>query len=159
MEIKLQEKELKILLSIVNMSTGIMGYMNDFIEDSKIATRARVWQQIEQQLLKQAYEQGLTGTVDFEQGRYYVKNELFEKNMELTDDYTKLSTHQELSHALAARDFHEAYTPAEIAQMVAERGEYLGVETYDFEEKYWKEFEERGYTRLRIVISEVEGKK
>jgi hypothetical protein len=47
MEIKLQEKELKTLLSIVNMSTGIMGYMNDFIDDPKVATRARVWQKIE----------------------------------------------------------------------------------------------------------------
>lgn len=155
MEIKLSETEFKTLLSVINMSTGLMGYMNDFIDEPEIATRASVWNKIERLVLQQAYEQDLKGAVDFEGGEYHIKNELFEKNMELTEMYNGLATHQELSHSLAARDFKEAYTPAEIEKMAGESG-YLGVEMHSFEEKYWKEFEEYEYERLRIVTPKTE---
>jgi len=34
--------------------------------------------------------------------------------------------------------------------MSKKHGGYLGIELHPFEEKYWREFEENDYTRLRI---------
>lgn len=51
---------------------------------------------------------------------------------------------------LAWRDFHEKFTLEEIEKMSKKHGGYLGIELHPFEEKYWREFEENDYTRLRI---------
>lgn len=70
--------------------------------------------------------------------------------MELQDDFGDIHMHQELSRALAKRDFCVDHTQEEIEKMADSRHGYLGVELHSYEERYWKEFEEHEYSRLYI---------
>ena len=105
---------------------------------------------IEAEVLKQAYTQGQTEQVEYNEYGYHIANTVFEKNMEITDEYDQLVVHQELSRALARRDLFEYYSEAEIKKMSDATSGYLGVALHPFEEKYWNEFEEYEYSRLRI---------
>lgn len=151
MQIDLSDKDLKQLLSIINLAVGTVGYAHDFLDSPQISTRARVWGNIEADILKQAYAQGLTEHVDYDEHGYHIAEYLFEKNMEITDEYDDLILHQDLARNLARRDLFEHYTEAEILALSEKSGGYLGVIMHPFEEKYWQEFEDHDYTRLRIV--------
>ncbi len=151
MHIDLSDKDLKQLLSIVNLAVSTVDYANDFLESPQITTRARAWKNIEADILKQAYLQGMTEHVEHDEQGYHLAEHLFEKNMEITDEYDSLIIHQDLARDLGRRDLFETYTEAEILKISAESGGYIGVLMHPFEERYWKEFEEHDYNRLRIV--------
>jgi hypothetical protein len=55
-----------------------------------------------------------------------------------------------IANELAWRDFRRDHTEAELKKMSKENHDYFGVELYDYEKKYWDEFEKYGYKRLEI---------
>lgn len=55
-----------------------------------------------------------------------------------------------LANELAWRDFKRKHSNEEITEMSKENGGYFGVPLYDYEKKYWDEFEKRGFERLEI---------
>jgi hypothetical protein len=151
MHIELSEKDLTQLLSIIDLATGVVEYADDFIDSPQIAIRAREWKKVEAGILEQAHAQGLAEQVEHDEQGYHIADKVFVKNMEIMEEYDDLVLHQDLARNLARRDLFEHYSEAEIIKQSEKSGGYLGVIMHPFEEKYWKEFEEHEYSRLRIV--------
>lgn len=151
MNIELSEKDLKQLLSMIDLATGVVEYADDFIESPQIAIRARGWKKVEAGILEQAYTQGLMEQIKHDEQGYHIADKLSEKNMEIMEEYDGLVFHQDLARNLARRDLFEHHSEAEIIKQSEKYSGYLGGIMYPFEEKYWKEFEEHEYSRLRIV--------
>lgn len=61
-------------------------------------------------------------------------------NLRLIEEF---DVHDTLSNKLAWRDFRQDHSSEEINQMKKENGGYFGVSLYDYEKKYWDEFEMR----------------
>ena len=68
----------------------------------------------------------------------------------LLDEYDPYIANDFLSRELAKRDMRNMYTKEKIDVLVQEHHGYLGVPLYDFEEKYYDEFDEHGFERLYI---------
>jgi hypothetical protein len=150
MKFELNESETKNLLRMVCCAGSMVEHMSDHIDDPQIATRARIWGKLTEKLLLTVREQGLTDIIDDEDGFRSIKWSEFESLMELQNDFGDLHTHNELSRALARRDFWADHTQEEIETLTQKNNGYLGVELHPYEEKYWKEFEEYEYSRLFI---------
>ena len=136
---------------MVVLAESLTGYANDFIDDPKIATRARVWAKLAESILEQAHSEGLTDIVNKDDSGYHINEQEFQSLMEFSDEYDELSAHKYLANRLAWRDFQTKYSAVEIATMAEKSGGYLGVKLHSFEEKYLNEFEENEYSRLQIV--------
>lgn len=65
-------------------------------------------------------------------------------------DYEEFSVLETLSNELAWRDFRKDHSEKEIKEMAKKNGSYFGVALYDYEKKYWDEFEKYAYERLAI---------
>lgn len=152
MKLELSDSELKNLVRMVVAAESLSGYANDFIDDPRIATRARVWSKLEQVVLKHAYDSGLHDLVEKDGERYHLSEGEYGSIMEFTEEYDELSLNQGLANKLAWRDFMETHSAADINTMAKKSGGYLGPELHPLEEKYWQEFEEHDYSRLRIDV-------
>jgi hypothetical protein len=150
MKIELSEKDAKNLVRMIGSSEAIAGFMNDYIDDPGVATRARVWKQLQQTVFAQLREQGLTDMIDYEYENFHLSEREFESIMSVQDKYEDLIAYKDISNKLAWRDFHEAHTPEQIEKMQADGKTYFGVELHPFEERYWNEFDEHGFDRLYV---------
>lgn len=100
----------------------------------------------------------LTFAEDFEcgdlieewKGKIILSDKASEEFNKIVDDYDEFILFDSLANKLAWRDFRKTYSEEEIEKMAEKNSGYFGVEIYDFEKKYWDEFDEYGLERLEI---------
>ena len=145
---KKQYKDLIIMSGIANMVLGILG---DTLPDTDYKERSNKMTEIEEYILQYAKDFECEEFVDKFEGKNVFDDEAFEKHiLPIIADYDDGVLVSMLAKKLAWRDFKKDYTDEEINKMSKKNSGYFGVELYDYEKKYWDEFEKHGVSRLKI---------
>ena len=145
MKIELTKDQYRNLITTNAIGNGVLGILGDSLADTDYKERSKLMDEVENHLLSYAKEFGCDDLVDEE---YYE-----EKIQPILNDFEEFSLCDGLSSELARRDFKKEHARAEIRRMAKENAGYFGVEMYDYEKKYWDEFDKHGYERLEIVRS------
>ena len=74
-----------------------------------------------------------------------------EKILDVVSEYDDWQLCENLASKLARRDFLNTFSKKEIEIMGTKNGGYFGVELYDFEKKYYDEFNKFEYDRMYVV--------
>ncbi len=151
MKINITKKQYEVLIQSLEISGCIYGPMSDFVDDI-YKKKAKEIDEMTSHLLGYAKDFDFK-FVDEYGGKLFVEDEYGEKMFDDLMKYDEYMLHQNISNKLAWRDFCEKYGEVEIEKMKEEHGGYLGVPLYDFEKKYWDEFEKFDYNRLYIKNS------
>ncbi len=152
--ITLTGSEYETLLKAIVLAGSIYGITGDFCNNT-YKKNSKDLEKLEHSILKQASNFGFGELCDTDDKDLVIKMESgwYDKTMEVMSDYDDYVAEEMLSNKLAWRDFHADYSEAEIKFMLAKKkSDYFGVELYDYEKKYWDEFEKYGFERLRIVV-------
>ena len=149
--ISLTDKQFALLLRSVTVASSIYGIMGDFVDDEykKISNDI---DEVEKMLCSRVYEFGLGKATQKYEGSYVIdlESEWYKKVFDEIMDYDDHVTYSNLANKLGWRDFEQTYSQEEIRKMADKTG-YLGVPLYNFEKKYWDEFDRHEYNRLEIV--------
>lgn len=149
MKINITKKQYEVLIQALETAGCVYGPMSDFVDD-KYKKNTKEINEVTEHLLASAKDFDFKH-VDEINGSLCVEDTYSEKMLLDVFDYDEYTLHQNISKALAMRDFYETHGEEKVEKIRKERGGYLGVPLYDFEKKYWDEFEKFGYSRLRIV--------
>ena len=153
MKIELTKAQYRNLITMSAISTGVFGILGDMV-DEKYKKQSKITDEMEDHLLGYAKQFGSEDLIEKYEGKDVLSEEFYDQKIQpILTDYEEFSLYDGLSHELARRDFKKDYTPAEIKKMSEKNGGYFGVEMYDYEKKYWDEFDEYEYDRLEIVES------
>lgn len=150
MQIEFTKEQYEKLIMMVNMANGVLGLLGDHIEDKKYKEMSGKVEEVENYILSFAENFGSGSLVEKWDGKIILNDKTSEKFQEIMDDYDDFILFDSLANKLAWRDFRKTYSREEIDKMAEKNGGYFGVEIYDFEKKYWDEFDERGIDRLEI---------
>lgn len=150
MKFELNDSESKNLLRMLGSTEAMVGRLNDYINEPKIATKYRIWSKLYEKILQSAQAQGLEYMVEEFEGTFSLNEKEMDSIMEMQHEYEELCTHLNISNKLAWRDFQATHTAKEIESMSEKNGGYFGVALHPFEERYWNEFEEHDYDRLYL---------
>jgi len=145
MKIELTKDQYRNLITTNAIGNAVFGILGDSLADTDYKEQSKLMDEVEDHLLSYAKEFGCDDLVDEE---YYE-----EKIQPILNDFEEFSLYDGLSSELARRDFKKEHARAEIRRMAKENAGYFGVEMYDYEKKYWDEFDKHGYERLEIVRS------
>ncbi|MCX6812302.1 MAG: hypothetical protein NTW79_01610 [Candidatus Berkelbacteria bacterium] len=138
------------MVTAVGISGGVFGILGDMF-DSNYKKRSTANDKLESYLLSFANDFDFENLVeDFDGGKVLSEKTYENKILPILTDYEEFSVYDGLSHELARRDFDKTYSKSEINKMAKKNGNYFGAEMYDFEKKYWDEFDKNGYDRLEI---------
>ncbi len=155
MKINLSRAQYKQLIEMVAMTNGIVAVMGDMLSDTDYKKRSDKMSTLEEYLLQFAKEFGCEELMQMEGDKAVLDDEYYEDTIQpIITDYEEFATEDTLANKLAWRDFRNEHTKEELDALEKENGGYFGVSIYKYEEKYWKEFEEYGYSRLKIDAGE-----
>jgi len=150
MTIELTKDQYKKLIALVALGTGVLGIIGDAQPDD-YKKKSGEMDEVESYLLKYAADFGCKNLASPFRGKPSLNDEFYGKKIQPTlDDFEDFVTSDGIANELAWRDFRKDHTEAEIKKMAKENHNYFGVELYDYEKKYWDEFEKNGYERLEI---------
>lgn len=146
-----QYKDLIIALGIANSVLGILGDTTPGKEGKEYKKHSDRMEELEKNVLQYANDFGHKERVDEFEGETVMDDEFYENEiMSIINDYDEYTLYSELSGKLAWRDFTREHTEEEMDTMAKKNHGYFGVALYDYEKKYWDEFEEYDYDRLEI---------
>ncbi|MEI6498500.1 MAG: hypothetical protein WCO23_00910 [bacterium] len=152
MKIELTKEQYKNLIITNAIGNAVFGILGDSLEDTDYKTRSNTMDKLEDYLLSFAKEFDLNDLTEEFNNKTVLNEEYYEEKIQpILTDFEEVSLFDDLSNELAKRDFRRDHSRAEIREMTKENGGYFGVEMYDYEKKYWDEFEKYGYDRLEIV--------
>ena len=149
MKINISKIQYENIIKALEISSFVYGDLSDFVE-KKYKKDVDTLENIQKDLLKYAKEFDFEKNTENFEGEVVLREEYYEK---LLDDLFLYDDHQlfeNLANKLGRRDFDRKFTEEEIEKMSEEHGGYLGVPLYDFEKKYYDEFNEYEYNRLYI---------
>lgn len=154
---KEQYEDLLIMSGIANSVLGILG---DALPDTDYKKRSDRMERLEENLLGFADDFDCAAWTQKYEGRNIFNDEMYEKQVTpIMNDYNEHERFDGLANELAWRDFHLDHTEAQMREMEKKNGDYFGVALYDYEKKYWDEFEQYGFDRLIVVETpEIESK-
>jgi hypothetical protein len=150
MQIELTKEQYKNLIRMVNTTNNILGLLSDHIEDERYKTMSKEAEEIENYLFGFAKDFECDDLVENWEGKIILSDKTSEQFHEILDDYDDFILFDSLVNKLAWRDFYRDHSEPEIKEMAKRNKGYFGVELYDYEKKYWDEFEKYGYDRLEI---------
>jgi hypothetical protein len=150
MQIELTKGQYKNLIRMVNTTNSILGLLSDHIEDERYKIMSKEAEVIENYLLSFAKDFECDDLVESWEGKIILNDKTNEQFHEILDDYDDFILFDSLVNKLAWRDFYRDHSESEIREMAKRNKSYFGVELYDYEKKYWDEFEKYGYDRLEI---------
>lgn len=152
MQIELTNEQYRDLIIMSGISTSIFGILGDSLDGSDYKKRSNKMDGIEEHLLSYAKEFDCEDLIENFEGKDLLNDEFSEENiLPILTDYEQFALYDGLAHGLAMRDFRRDHTATEIKKMSKENGGYFGVEMYDYEKKYWDEFDKHNYDRLEIL--------
>ena len=156
MKINFSKDQYKQLIEMVATSNGLVGVLGDMLQDTDYKKRSKNMNDLESYLLQFAKEFGCIELVQYDnyEERVVLDDEYYEKEIyPIIKDYEEYVVYETLSNKLAWRDFYNDHTEVEIEKMRRKNNGYFGVKLYDYEKKYWDEFEKYGYDRLVVKES------
>ena len=134
---------------IANSILGVLGDMTEGEADYK--KRSDKMEELEEYFLQYAGDFGCDEFVETREGKNVFDDEMYEECiLSIIDDYDEFVLFDSLANKLAWRDFNRDHTEEEMDNMAKENGGYFGVAIYDYEKKYWDEFEKNGFDRLEV---------
>jgi len=142
MKIDITKEQYKQLIPMLAIASGVTGILGDVLPETDYKKRSLKMEKLEQYFLQFADDFGCGEFLDEE----FYENRI----LPIMSDFEDYSVHDGLSSDLAWRDFRNEHTKKEMDKMAKENGGYFGVALYDYEKKYWDEFDEHGYDRLEI---------
>ena len=104
-----------------------------------------------EELLSHAKSFDFESNVEKFENKPVLKEKYIEKILDVISEYDDWQLCENLASKLAWRDFHNIFSKEEIEKMGAKNGGYFGVELYDFEKKYYDEFNKYEYDRVFVV--------
>ena len=149
MKINITKNNYELIIKALSMSSFVYGNLSDFV-DNKYKKDSDDLEILESYLLEYANDFHFNKNIDSFDGKLYLNEEY---NDAVLDDlflYDDQQVYENLANKLDLRDFKMKYSQAEIDKMIEEHNGYLGVPLYDFEKRYYDEFEEHNYDRLFI---------
>jgi hypothetical protein len=150
MPINLTNEQYRDLIIMFAMANGVLGILGDSLPDD-YKERSLKMGKLEEYLLQHADDFGCSDLVEKNEGKNVFKEKIYiQQVMGVLDEYDECNFFDELANKLAWRDFHKDHTKAEIADMSKSNGGYFGVALYEYEKKYWDEFEKYDVGRLGV---------
>src|SRR3989344_5230506 len=149
MKINISKIQYENIIKALEISSFVYGDLSDFVEE-KYKKNVNTLENIQKDLLEYAKEFDFDKNTENFEGKVILREEYYSK---LLDDLFLYDDHQlfeNLSNKLGLRDFNRNFTKEEIEKISEEHDGYLGVPLYDFEKKYYDEFNEHEYDRLEI---------
>ncbi len=150
MKINITKKQYEIIVKSLEANSFIYGPMSDFVDD-KYKKDTNEIEEVQKYLLQYAKD------FDFEKNLCdcgakdpHLDEDYYEKILDDLALYDEQQLFEGLAHELGKRDFHNKYSKEEADKLIEEHGGYLGVPVYEFDKKYYDEFNENGYERLFI---------
>ena len=151
MKIDLTKEQFRQLIELSSVGKSVFGILGDSTEGTDYKKRSVEMEELVGGLLQHAKDFDCADLVGDDGEEIYVRDEYYEENVLPTvDDYDDFILHDNLASELAKRDFRKDNTQAEIRKIANEHNGYLGVVLYDYEKRYWDEFEKYEYDRLEI---------
>jgi len=152
MKIELTNKQYRDLITMSGIATGVFGILGDSLDGADYKKRSKKMDGVEEHLLSYAKKFDCEDLIENFEGKDLLNEEFYEEKISpILTDYEQFALYDGLAHELASRDFKRDHTAAEIKKMSKENGGYFGVEMYDYEKKYWDEFDKYDYDRLEIL--------
>lgn len=153
--IELNNEQFENLLKAVGILSHMYGIMGDMV-DEKYKKKSEELEKLERFLCSKTKDFGLDNVVERYGGHEVInmESEWHQDFMEDLEEYEEYCLFDNLSNKLGWRDFKNKFSQEEIEEMRKRNGGYFGVDIYDFEEKYYDEFNEHGFDRLIINQNE-----
>lgn len=149
MKIDINKKQYETLVQALEISTFIYGPLSD-CTDKKYKNDVDNLESVSKYLLSFAKEFDFEKNIEVFENEHFVKEKYWDKILDDLSTYDDQQLYLDLANKLGWRDFKRKFTEKEIKKMSEEHGGYLGVPIYDFEKKYYDEFDEHEYDRLEI---------
>ncbi len=149
MKINLTNKQYKILIDALEMSSFIYGQISDFVDDKFKKNISKI-EDVEKYLLQFSKDFSFEKNLCKDCGELSLDEEYYMKILDDLDSYDEYQMFENLANKLGRRDFEKVYSLKEIKEISKKHNGYLGVPMYDFEKKYYDEFNSHGYDRLFI---------
>ena len=149
MKLNITKKQYEIIIRALDVSSYVYGPLSDFA-DKKYKKESSEIDAVKDELLSHTKEFDFEENVEDFEGKNVLTEEYSEKTLDDMFTYDDYVTFDNLAGKLGMRDFRKKYTQEEIDKMAEEHHGYLGVPLYEFEKKYYDEFNENEYDRLYI---------
>ncbi|MEK9175656.1 MAG: hypothetical protein AAB795_03660 [Patescibacteria group bacterium] len=149
MKININKTQYENIVKALEISSFVYGNLSDFV-DEKYKKDVNTLENVQKDLLEHAKEFHFNKNTENFEGKIILREEYYEK---LLDDLFLYDDHQlfeNLANKLGWRDFKRKFTKEEIEKMSEKYNGYLGVPIYDFEKKYYDEFNKHEYDRLEV---------
>lgn len=148
MKINLSNKQYETLIKAIEVSSFIYGPMSDMV-DNKYKKDADEFDALEKYFLQYAKDFNFEKNLCKEDNQH-LDDDYDDKILEDLELYDEQQMFENLAYELGKRDFFNKYSKEEIVKLREENGDYLGVQMYDFEKKYYDEINKNGYKRFFI---------
>jgi hypothetical protein len=145
MKINITKKQYCQLVKALSLASAVTGLLGDMLERYK--KESDKMHELEKYFLQYAKEFHYDEVLD---GSGYDENYYESVIMPIVNDYDEQITELNLSNKLAWRDFYNDSSEEEIAKISRKNNGYFGREIYEYEKKYWYEFEKHKFNRLII---------
>lgn len=151
MKINITKKQYEELIKAVAIADGVLGILGDVTTEKNYKKQSEEMDDLENYFLQYADDFGCGEFAQMDGQAVILDDEFYEnKIMPIIDDYEDYASYDNLANKLAWRDFRRDHTEEEIEEMAKKNGGFFGVELYDYEKKYWDEFDENEFERLEI---------
>ncbi len=158
--IELTKSQYRQLLHAVGIAGFVFDRLSDAYEKSEYDGHRRRMETLEDEILKHANSIGIYDWTEvYKDKNVFSDKAAVEDIIPVIQGFNDVSLSDELANALAWRDFRRTYSEEEIEKMSEEHHGYFGVPLYEYEERYWKEFDEHGYDRLEVVDTDKKSEK
>jgi hypothetical protein len=150
MKINITKKQYRQLLFMNGLAGHILGIIGDSLPE-KYKEKSNKLDELDDYLLSFAKDYECEEWVDEYDGKNRLDDEAYEKYIvPIMNDYDDDHFWNTLANKLAWRDFTHDHSKEEIKEMAKENNGYFGVPLYEYEQRYWKEFEKHDIARLEI---------
>lgn len=151
MQIEITPKQYKDLIMMSSIACSVFSMLGDRESSEGYKEQSLRMDALEAHLLEYAKEFGCDELAMDDEGAMVLDDEYYEEIvMPVLYDYDEMQIFDDLANKLAWRDFRNKYSAAELKAMSKENGGYFGVSLYEYEKKYWDEFDEHGFDKLEI---------
>lgn len=148
MQITISKKRYHQLIQACDLTSSVLGLLGDMVSDEYKKT-SDDHEEFQQYILQFAKEMGYGEKVDSYKDRLFLVDEGNTEFDEILEDYDDYIFWDELATRLGKRDYFATITPEEKESIKKNNGWYTD-RVHEIYEKYHKEFEKYGISRLNI---------
>jgi len=150
MKIDLTKEQYIRLLEMSHIANSVLGILGDtLMEEANYKKKSDETTELEDYFMNYAKDFGCENMTEQFHGKTLLKDEIYEKIQEITDEYDDYVFWNELEVRMGKRDFERTKTKEEEKQIRENNGWYPE-RIHELYDKYAEEFENYGIDRLEI---------